>query len=70
MAIPVADIMRVLTLVGSQAPAFKALWDLVVGGRSPAEQETLRAAYRDVAQANDAGHQRLQDKLKQAEQEQ
>lgn len=66
MDLTVEGVIRAMTLVGSNLPAFKALLDQVMGLFDPADQSTLRAAYEDARKDNDEGHRRLQEKLAEA----
>ena len=64
------DILALLPKVGPAAaalPEFKKVYDQIVATFKEHDQVTLREAYVELMADNDAGHQRLQDKLRQAQ---
>jgi hypothetical protein len=61
---------HLLAVVGpaiAAAPLFKEVWDDFVGLAGPQDQEKLKATYAELIAENDAGYQRLDDKLADAE---
>ena len=63
------DILGMLPVVGpviSKLPEFKKVFDGIVSTFGEKDQSVLKAAYADLMAENDAGHQRLQDKLREA----
>lgn len=69
----VAGIMKLLQAVGplvARLPEFKAHYRQVVDTfKGEQDQQTLITAYRELQAENSGGHQRLQEMLRQAEQE-
>jgi len=60
------DIIRAMTLAGAATDAFGELLKTVMPLFNSADQAMLQAALQDARTANDAGHRRLQAKLKAA----
>ncbi len=64
-----ASVLKLLDAVGpviAAAPAFKNIYDEIVGTFKTTDQEQLQEAYEDLIKGNDEGHRRLQQKLEQA----
>lgn len=62
-------ILELLAAVGpviAALPAFRAVFDDIVGTFGETDQTLLKDAYADLMAANDATHARLQDKLRTA----
>lgn len=68
-AIPL--ILKLLQAVGpvtAALPQFKEVYDQITGTfKKPADQETLKQAYRELLAENTGGHFRLQEMLRKAE---
>jgi hypothetical protein len=54
-------ILGAIKLAGSELPAFKSLFDGVVGTLHESDQAKLKAAYAEQMAKSDAVHQRVQD---------
>jgi len=69
----ITDILKLLQAVGpvtAAIPEFKNIYDQIVATfKKPADQETLKTAYRELQSENSGGHARLQEILRKAEQE-
>lgn len=63
MQLTVEGVLRALMAGGAAAPAFKELFEQVVGLFHGQDQATLKEAYADAMADNDEGHRRLQEKL-------
>ena len=64
-----ASVLKLLPAVGpviAKLPEFKAVYDQMVATFSAPEQAQLKEAYDDLIAENDAGHARLQEKLRRA----
>lgn len=57
----VAGVLRALELAGTALPAFKALFDQVLGTFSEQDQDRLKQAYEAARQRSDAAHGGVQD---------
>lgn len=60
------SVLAMLPAVGpvvAAAPAFKKVYDQIVGTFATKDQAVLKEAYADVVADNDEGHERLQEKL-------
>jgi len=53
-------ILNTISLVGSNLPAFKALFDQVVSAFDERDQATLQSAYADMQARSDAAHKAAQ----------
>jgi hypothetical protein len=60
-------LLAAIPSVVAAAPAFKEVWDDFVSLAKPADQPVLQQRYADLIAENDAGFQRLDDKLAEAE---
>lgn len=63
------SILKLLPVVGpavAALPAFRAVYDQIVATFGEKDQATLKAALADLMADNDAGHERLQAKLREA----
>lgn len=69
----IASVLRLLQAVGpvtAALPEFKRIYEQILGTfHDPSDQATLRTAYRELQAENSGGHTRLQEMLRQAEQE-
>lgn len=62
----IASVLKLLPVVGPVIAAtseFKGIFDQIVGTFGEKDQAKLKSAYADLMAENDAGHERLQDKL-------
>ena len=62
-----STILGALPVIGpvmAAAPAVKALVDAAIGALHPRDQPTAKAALAELMRDNDAGHARLQSKLR------
>lgn len=63
------DILEMLPVVGpviAKLPVFKGVFDQIVSTFGEKDQAVLKDAYADLMAENDAGHARLQAKLREA----
>jgi hypothetical protein len=68
----IAGILKMLQAVGpftAALPEFKAVYDQIVKTFKSTDQQTLKDAYRELQSENSGGHERLQEMLRKAEQE-
>lgn len=64
-----ASVLKLLPAVGpvvGALPAFKEIFDQIVGTFGQKDQAVLKEAYADLMAENDEGHARLQAKLAEA----
>jgi hypothetical protein len=61
-----SSILKTLTMVGTELPAYKALFDSVKSAFGEHDQAKLQEAYAAAMADNDAGHARLQALLAEA----
>ena len=57
----VQDILRTLALLGSEMPAYKALFDATMKLFEPQTQESLKAAYAEAMARSDEAHRKAQE---------
>ena len=72
MPFSVVGVMKLLTAVGpvvAKLPEFRDHFRQVVDTFKQKDQQTLISAYRELQAENAGGHARLQEMLRQAEQE-